>query len=61
MTFSQAPRRQPPLSGVRQVLRQRRKPPEASRLSPGNGQSAVVLAQDVALQRLHGRLHPRKW
>jgi hypothetical protein len=46
---------------VRQVLRERGKPPETSRLPPGNGQSAVLVAPDVAVQRLHRSLHTRKW
>ncbi len=60
--FSQASQRQPPLPGVRQVLRERGLPPQAPRLPPGNGDAAgriSISTEDVALLRLHRRIHAR--
>ena len=58
---SQAPQREPPVSCVREVLRERGEPAEAPGVPPRDDQPARLLAQDVALQRLHSRLHARKW
>ena len=58
---SQAPQREPPVSRVREVLRERGEPAEAPGVPPRDDQPARLLAQDVALQRLHSRLHARKW
>ena len=59
--FSQAAECEPPLSGVRQVLCERRQPAEAPGLPPGDDEPARLQSQDVALLRLYCSLHTREW
>lgn len=58
--LSKAAHRQSSLSRVRQALRQRGQPQEASRL-PSGDQPAQHEPQDVAVLRLPIGLHERKW